>query len=695
MRTIQIAAAILALGCQGLVTAPEVVEPDGPGTIPPLDSCADVTSVGPAPLARITNARYAGAVADLLDPIEVGDPTAGLVADSALGGFHSNAAVPLGDLELRAYADEAARLGDLVIAEPEPWIACPTEPTAELGCARAFIAVFMTRAFRRPVDDAEIDGALGLFSATRDALPFIEAIATVVETVLQSPHFLYQVELAPDDVEDGDIIALGDHELATRLAFFLWNTAPDETLRDAAEAGELRDAAGIERHARRMLANPRARAMVHSFHAQWLGVDDLRDTDKDAEAFPTFDRTLGTLMRREIELFAADVVLDGDGRLETLLLSRDAFARLGLYEHYGIAGASETWERVELPEGQRAGLLTRAGFMAAHAHPDQTSPVHRGRTIRENFFCETLPAPPPDVDDTPPDPDPNLSARERFAAHSEVASCAACHQLMDPIGLAFENYDGIGRYRMSEGAGAPIDASGEIHGTDVAGTFDGPLELSRRILESEQARQCVVRNWFRYALGRGETDADGLHDRDGVRSVRRVRLQRARAHRRDGAERRVPTGRGAHSRGCGLHGGAMKKRRRSSRLSRRDLLLGLGGAGALSTLRPFVPLTRAADEYPKRLIIFTTMMGMGGEYPAPWEPAGTGRGYSFAAGSVLEPLAPFRDRLLVINGITNQAGIDSNLPGAHPVGLGTMLTGGRVGAADREWSAGAIVTGPR
>jgi hypothetical protein len=511
------AAALTAAGCIGAIDDPHGSASPGDGTGRDagrdlsdggtLAACRSAGEIGHAPLARLTRMQYGNAVTDLFAPVDVGRPGSSLVEDSALGGFRNNSAIPVSDLELRAYADEAALAAEVARANADVLTGCAMPDAAdEEACVRSFVDGFVTRAYRRPVTEDETARLLELFHALRGAgETYAGAVSGLVETVLQSPHFLYRLELPGG--EPGTVVPLDGYQVATRLAFFLWETIPDEALLAAAAAGELTSPEDVEAHARRMLDAPQAGRAIESFHLQWLGVDDVAAIDKDTEVYPVFDATLAQLMRRETALFADHVVREGDGRLETLLLGGFSFLRGDLYTLYGLPGGTAEWARVEMDPAVRPGLLTHASFLASHAHPDQTSPVHRGKTIRENLFCETLPAPPADVDDTPPDPDPSLTTRERFAAHNEVEACAGCHRMMDPIGLTFEGFDGVGQHRTME-AGRAVDTSGEIHGTDVPGAIDGVRELSERVLESRQARECLVRNWYRFAVGRLETSED-------------------------------------------------------------------------------------------------------------------------------------------------------------------------------------------
>ncbi|MEM9191830.1 MAG: DUF1592 domain-containing protein [Myxococcota bacterium] len=455
---------------------------------------------------RLTNSQYANAVQDLLAPLDVSVDSRALADESAIGGFRSNTPIPVSDLEFRKYADEASRAAQEV-TDPFGMIGCDPASASEEACARAFISHYGRLAYRRALRTDEEETLHRLFVSVREEASVADAGSAIVEALLLSPHFIYRVEVFPD-ATPGDEVPLTGYQIAARLALFLWDTGPDERLLAAAEAGELDTVDGVEMHARRMLDDPLGRRAVKSFHLQWLGLEDLADISKDTEVFPSFDSNLALRMRQETANFADHVVRTDDGRLATLLTGNYTMLRGVLYDHYGLARpAEDVWEVVALDGTERTGILTQGAFMTAHAHDNQTSPVHRGRTVRENIFCEIMPAPPPDVNDTPPELDADLTTRERFSEHSTNGSCVGCHQLMDPIGLGFEGYDGIGRFRPME-AGAPTDMSGEIVNTDVAGPFVGAVELSQRLLASEQARNCLVTNWFQFALGKEAEEAD-------------------------------------------------------------------------------------------------------------------------------------------------------------------------------------------
>src|SRR6185369_10152416 len=255
-----------------------------------------------------------------------------------------------------------------------------------------------------------------------------------------------------------------------------------------------------------------------------LDVGDLADQPKDPTLYPRYDAALTSAMSDELAMFTDSVIRGGDGRLETLLTSSTAFPQGGLFDVYGVAQPAgfTVGTPVTLPAGQRAGLLTQAAFLARWAHADQSSPVHRGKLVRLNVICGHVDPPPPGVNTTPPPPSPVTSTRQRFAQHSTDLVCASCHQLMDPIGLGFEHYDAVGAYRDTDGLGT-VDATGQIlsSGPDLAGTFDGALELAQKLARSTEVESCVASQWFRFSMGRMEStdDACSIKEvRDGFRA---------------------------------------------------------------------------------------------------------------------------------------------------------------------------------
>jgi hypothetical protein len=297
------------------------------------------------------------------------------------------------------------------------------------------------------------------------------------------------------------------YELASRLSYLLWGSMPDDTLLTAAGKGELDTPAQVLAQAQRMIQDPRSRALVVQFHQQWLDFDRIDKVGKAAAIYPDWSADIGTLMFQETSQFVEHVVFDGEGTWDALISAQYSYLNPQLAGFYGVAANMDPGFSKTTLDANHAGLLTQGTMMTINAHSDQTSPVHRGKLIREQYFCQPLPPPPAGVVIQVPAPDPNSTARQRFAEHSSNPACSGCHLLMDPIGFGFENYDGIGRFRTTDN-NQPIDATGQTNATDVAGDFDGAAGLAQKLLQSSAAKHCYVKQWFRYGYGRGEQQAD-------------------------------------------------------------------------------------------------------------------------------------------------------------------------------------------
>lgn len=477
------------------------------GDTGPVASC-ETPNAGPTSLRRLTAQQYSNSVRDLVG--YTGDAAIGFSPDERVGPFHSNVGAPISEIQVEQYMDAAEEIAAFSIENVAGLLPCDPAVLGEDECAAAFIAEFAPRAYRRPLDVADTARLVAVYEEGKAAGGFNDGIRLVVQGVLQSPWFLYHMEFGADGLNDGSTIALTGHELASRLSYFLWNTMPDEALFTAANAGMLDDTAGIEAEVDRMLADERARETIAEFHVQWLGVDEIASLEKDGDVFPGYSAELAAAMRAETAEFSSHLVLDGDASFATLLTAdytmTDDPALLALYG-ITLPPGHTAGDPVPLPAGQRMGVLTHASVLAEHAHVNQTSPVHRGKVVRENLLCQPLPPPPPDVDNVPPSPDPDATTRERFEQHRADPSCAGCHRLLDPIGFVFEHYDAIGQWRDLE-ASLPIDASGELLDTDVDRPLDGAIELASALAESDDVKRCVTRQWLRFSLGRNETDDD-------------------------------------------------------------------------------------------------------------------------------------------------------------------------------------------
>ncbi|MCC7535361.1 MAG: DUF1592 domain-containing protein [Deltaproteobacteria bacterium] len=514
----------LLVGCVGDIGEPRTSGPGGrprpgvpgsPGSVPDVPRtpdgmaiCSGGPHVGATPLRRLTRAEYDHTVRDLVG--DTTSPARGFTVDETPGGFHANTVAPVAGLAVEQYQTAAEGIASRV--NVDAIVACDRAADGEETCARRFIERFALRAFRRPAEPAELTAITALYDGARAAGDdFATAVRLVVEAVLQTPSFLYRQELGAGEVSGtgGTMLRLSGYEVASRLSYFLWQSMPDDDLFAAAAANELTTPAQIEPHVRRMLEDDRAREAVRDFNAQWLELEALDSVTKDPDVYPEFDATLASSMRAETERFLDHVVWEGDRTLRTVLTGNFTFVDGPLAELYGLdAPAGGGLVRVALDAGERSGILTHASLLSTHAKTNQSSPIHRGKFVRERLLCQALPAPPPGLMVVAPDPAPGLTTRQRFAEHSSNEDCATCHRLMDPIGFGFERYDGIGRFRTTD-QGLPVDDSGEIlGGTDVDGPFRGAPELAQRLAESTQVSECFATQWTRFAIGRADGPAD-------------------------------------------------------------------------------------------------------------------------------------------------------------------------------------------
>ncbi len=467
----------------------------------------------PTPLRRLTRFEYANTVRSLLDVDP--SPAEQLPVDEVTDGYNNHAAVlTVSSLHAEKYVLVSEALAAAAVQHLADIAPCDRATKGEKACALDFARTFGRRAFRRPTnadDEAMFEAA---YAAGREGGSYAEGIEVMIRAALQSPHFLYRLEITPPANSSAPVVPLNQFELATRLSYLIWGAGPDDALLDAAERGELGTRQAVAAKARAMLEDPKALVAIGEFYNQWLGTTRLDITSKDTDLFPIYSDAVRDGMMRELPAFVEYVLWRSDHKLATLLTAPVAFVTSPLAEVYGVTvpEGTTTPRMVTLPKGQgRSGVLTQAGFLSVQAHPDQTSPVLRGKFTRSKLMCQPPPPPPMDVDISPPDIREGATARERFSAHATAASsCAGCHQLMDPIGFAFENFDALGRYRTQEN-GKSIDVSGEIAGTsdpDLQGSFVGVRQLGEKLASSDLVKDCVVTQWFRFAAGRSESDSD-------------------------------------------------------------------------------------------------------------------------------------------------------------------------------------------
>ena len=471
--------------------------PDGedPSPGPTIDP-ADPNAAGPMPLRRLNRREYNNTVRDLLGVTSRPADAFSRDNDGDMG-FPRAGIVSILDAELLQQAAEQ------IVAGIDTSALAPCDPASgETACAQAFIQSFGLKAYRRPLRADEIEHLTALYDQARGALmlDFRGALGVLVEAMLQSPAFLYRWELGPTlSTMEGAVAKLSPYEMASRLSYFIWRSMPDQSLFDAAAAAGLGTDVEVTAQAERLFGDERAREAVASFFGDWLRMsrEAIDERDKDPESYPEFQDDLKAAMAAETDEFVTSIVFDGDGTFQSLLTSTSSSASGPLATLYG-GGA--------LNGAQRSGLLTRAAFLTVTGTANGSNPAKRGKRVFQGMLCQEL-SPPPGVVIPPADPpEAGGTTRERFERHEENA-CASCHFVLDPLGFAFEHYDGIGKWRDTDNGGV-VDASGTmpLDGADVA--FDGAVELSAALASSSEARACFARQWMRYALDRLETPYD-------------------------------------------------------------------------------------------------------------------------------------------------------------------------------------------
>ncbi len=498
---------LVVLGCTGAIGA------TGENAV--NDNVAKSLCVVDTPIRRLTRFEYNNTVRDLLG--DDTDPADILPPEEEVAGFNNQAgALTTSDLLIEQYMKVAEDVSARAVANMNTLMPdCDPAVDGADACALTFIQDFGRRAYRRPLAQAEIDRLKAVFDwalADESLGRFEDGIQVVIEAALQSPSFLYRPELGAETPVEGDVVPFTSWEMATKLSYMLWNTMPDAELFDAAEADQLATREQIAAHATRMLNDDKARDLIRNFHTQWLMLTHLDSVTKDTNVYPAFSASLRPLWKEEVQRFIEHVILEGDGSLQTLLTADYSFMNEELAGFYGddVAEAvtGPEFRRVQLDPSRRAGFLSSAGVMATHANLNQSSPVFRGKFVREQLMCDTLPLPPNDLVIEPPQLDPEKTTKEQFEEIGNNPACGGCHSLMNPIGFIFEHYDGIGQWRDQQN-GKPIDATGEVVATDdIDGTYDGAVELAAALANSTQVQECLTSQWFRFAYNRTVTEGD-------------------------------------------------------------------------------------------------------------------------------------------------------------------------------------------
>lgn len=465
-------------------------------------------------LHRLTRSELQHSLQDLLGE-DV--PIAGTDPDNVVGGFASIGAssVSVSPAGVGLYEGAIRAATDFVFAEParvSARLPCVPSAVSDMNCLTSVVTKLGRRAFRRALTDAEVQRYTGLASTIggKAGSNVLTGLRHAVSALLQSPSFLYRVELGAASAADGGRLKYTDFEIASRLAATLWDSVPDDALLDAAQAGMLGTPEGVKAQAERLLADARSQRAVSAFADELFGMKHLEEATKDLAVFPTWTDTLKAAMHEEISRRVQDIVFVRKGDFLSLYDDRVTFVNNELARHYGLPEQpAKGFFRAEFPaDSPRAGILGAGAILAGFALPQRTSPTFRGKFVAESLLCRIVPPPPPGVPPLPAMAAADATLRERLDLHREAPSCAGCHALMDPMGFGMEDFDSVGLYRTKDGV-KPVDATGSLTGEGLDGsTFDGLAQLGAAMRKQPVLAPCLVSKLYAEAQGRIATELD-------------------------------------------------------------------------------------------------------------------------------------------------------------------------------------------
>ncbi len=500
------------------------------------DEPAPQLKPAPASLRLLLARQYENSIRDLLGPAAAAVVTP--PDDAQINGLEAIAAaqLALSDASVDAYESSARAAAAAAIQNPaglQAHLACAPTGPSDAACHEQFVRSFGRVAWRRALTQEEVELYVSVAqTAALEADDFWTGIEYAIATFLQSPFFLYQVELGTPEPDDPSVRRLRGVELATRMSFFLLDTTPSPELLDEAEGGALDTPEGVRAVARALLLDDDARVALSNFYAEILRLRDLESLPKDAGIYPSWSPELAAALRVETLTLIEDVIWQQDGDVRDILDAPYTFVNDTLASFYGLSHptggsfAPDHFLKVPLPASEkRGGIFGQGAYLAAFSHISSTSPTLRGKFVREALMCQTIPAPPPDVETVLPDTTEDTpTMRDRLEIHMSDPACASCHVAMDGIGFGLENYDGVGLFRTTEN-GATINSVSLL---DPYGEFDGARELGALLREAPEVSLCMVRNIFRHATGHVEVigelptlqeiddrfAADGFHMQD-------------------------------------------------------------------------------------------------------------------------------------------------------------------------------------
>jgi len=459
-------------------------------------------TAGPHRVSAAFIRRFEGPVQDLISPLDWS------IASTSIADAYGFTTLPhlrdmaiTGPIHISGVSDTPSRRA-IFTCHPD---SVPRQAT----CAHEIVTRLATAAFRRPVTERDSAALMSLYQKGAAEDGFEAGVRLAIEGILASPRFVFRFEERPASARAGAGYAIGDFDLASRLSFFLWASAPDEPLRTLAAAGRLSDATVLAQQVRRMLADPRADVLASRFASQWLRLQDLDKLNPDVRYYPDFDEQLKAAMRQETELFFANLVREDRSVLD-LFTADYTFVNERLARHYRMPGVvGRAFRRVSYPDDRRAGLLGHGSVLTLTSHADRTSPVLRGKWVMEVLLGTPPPAPPPNVPDLDATPDAEegrlRTVRERMEQHRANPACNSCHRMIDPIGLSLDNFDVTGAWRIRDN-GMPVDAASTFYDGTPLG---GPADLRKALLSrTDVLVQTFAENLMTYALGRRLTATD-------------------------------------------------------------------------------------------------------------------------------------------------------------------------------------------
>ncbi|MGA7121250.1 MAG: DUF1592 domain-containing protein [Polyangiaceae bacterium] len=475
-------------------------------------------SAGLRPLRLMTQREYQNTIRDLVG-VSVQLPALPADEQDLASGFAFHTTGVVTQPAATQYAGAAQAVATAAVANLNTLLPCyggaGASAAAESACLASFLGPtgFASQIYRRPLTTTattgEVDRLTALYQTARmsSGAAISDAMELVIETMLQTPGFLYHWELDPGAaIVEGALVKLGNYEIANRLSYLLWGTMPDATLFAAAAAGQLGDMGAVESQVRRMLTDPKAADTYADFFIDWLDLD-IPPAPKDPTVYPQYTDALAGAMTDEVRSFVDAIVFSGTGRFDDVLTGTSSFANQDLANLYGISGVTgAALAPVSLNPAQRSGLFTTGAFLSATGGPAGSDPPLRGNAIYEKLLCELLPGTAPATPMVGP-PAFGTTTRQQFAASGAMPCATSCHAQIDPLGFAFENYDGIGAYRTTDN-GAPVDARVTVTLDGQATTVDDARGLLTVMTTSDEVQTCFARQWLRYGLGRLDTPQD-------------------------------------------------------------------------------------------------------------------------------------------------------------------------------------------